>query len=39
VVIATHERDIASWVDRRIELADGRVTSDELTQAAAGVAR
>lgn len=27
VVVATHERDIASVVDRRVEIVDGRITS------------
>ena len=33
VVIATHERDLASLVDRRIESADGAIRADERREA------
>ena len=33
VVIATHERDLASLVDRRIEIADGAIRADERREA------
>ncbi|MEO3855519.1 ABC transporter ATP-binding protein [Acrocarpospora sp. B8E8] len=31
VLMVTHERDLAAWVDRTVTIADGRITSTETT--------
>ena len=39
VLIATHERDLAGVIDRRLELSDGRLLSEEALRARAEAAR
>jgi putative ABC transport system ATP-binding protein len=38
IVVITHEKDVAGYADRVVELIDGRISSDELQQRSAPLA-
>jgi putative ABC transport system ATP-binding protein len=37
VIMVTHERDVTTWVDRTVRLADGRIIADAFTRPAVSV--